>query len=383
MRLCVVSGTFHPEPGGPPTFLYHLLPELQQHGHDIEVLTYGEADAPNTYPYRVTRVSRRQPIPLRLLAFTRAILRAGRRADAFLISDYGLPVALANLILRKPGLLKNVGDFAWEFSTRHHWIPTGQTIDEFQTAPHGVRVNFLRQVQRWYTASADVIVAPSHYSASLVRGWGIATEKVRVIYNALDPIVIHQSRAEARQTLQLDSRRLIVTVARLTPWKGIVHLIRALPEVQRSVPGARLIVVGDGPERAALEKEASPLGESVTFVGTQSPERVRLYLRAADVFALFSTYEGLPHTVLEAMQVNTPVVVSDAGGNVEVVTDGETGWVVTKGDERGLAAALCEALQNPTEAARRAQAAQSQLSRFSWPHLVDEYDLALKSLAHV
>jgi len=117
------------------------------------------------------------------------------------------------------------------------------------------------------------------------------------------------------------------------------------------------------------------------FVGTQSPERVRLYLRAADLFALFSTYEGLPHTVLEAMQVGTPVVVSDAGGNTEVVTNGETGWVVPKGDERALAAALVEGLNNPALARRYAQTALARLDRFSWARLVDDYDAALRGLA--
>src|SRR5512134_3585624 len=115
MRLCVVSGTFHPEPGGPGTFLAHLLPALQARGHAVEVVTYGEANAPDDYSYPVTRISRRQPIPLRLLAFARAVWRAGRRADVFFVSDYGLPVALANRLVRRPILLKNVGDFAWEF----------------------------------------------------------------------------------------------------------------------------------------------------------------------------------------------------------------------------------------------------------------------------
>jgi len=92
MRLCVVSGTFHPEPGGPPTFLHRLLPELQARGHIVDVLTYGEADAPTEYPYRVTRISRRQSIPKRLLAFTREVSSVGRRADVFFVSDYGLSI---------------------------------------------------------------------------------------------------------------------------------------------------------------------------------------------------------------------------------------------------------------------------------------------------
>lgn len=380
MNICVVSGTFHPEPGGPPTFLYRLLPELMRRGYEIAVVTFGEADALTDYPYPVTRISRRQPILFRLLAFARAVLRAGRRVDVFFVSDYGLPVAMANLILRRPILLKNVGDFAWEFSTRHKWIPAGQTIDEFQAAPHSLRVNFLRAVRRWYTGAADTVVAPSRYSAGLVIGWGIPESKVRVIYNALDPVGDLPTRESARTQLNLTGP-LIVTVARLTPWKGIGGVIRSLAGARIEFPSARLIVVGDGPERPALEREAASLGDAVSFVGTQSPECVRLYLRAADVFVLFSTYEGLPHTVIEAMQAGTPVVVSDAGGNTEVVTDGESGWVVPKDDETALAISIIEVLRDPVLAASRAQAASVMLNRFSWPRLVDEYDAALRSVA--
>ncbi len=382
MRIAVVSGTFHPEPGGPPAFLYRLLPELVRRGHSVEVVTYGEADAPRDYPYRVTRISRCQPIPLRLLGLARAVFSAGRRAEAFFVSDYGLPVALANLFLRRPIILKNVGDFAWEFSTRHGWIPHGQTVDQFQTAPHSLRsprVKLLRRVQRWYTGAASVVVAPSHYSARLVVGWGIPAAKIKVIYNALDPAISLPSLEAARAQLALGSGPVLLTVARLAPWKGIDGLIRALPVIRQQFPAARLVIVGDGPERAALQAQAAPLGQAVQFTGALPPAQVWQHLRAADVFVLFSTYEGLPHTVLEAMQAGTPVVVSDAGGNVEVVTGGETGWVVPSSDERALAAAILEALGNPARAAARAEAASRSLSRFSWETMVDEYEAVLRA----
>lgn len=380
MNICVVSGTFHPEAGGPPAFLYRLLPELVRRGHAVEVVTYGEADAPRDYPYRVTRISRRQPIPLRLPALARAVLAAGRRAEVFFVSDYGLPVALANIFLRRPIVLKNVGDFAWEFSTRHGWIPQGQTIDQFQTAPHSLRVKLLRRVQRWYTGAASVVVAPSHYSARLVVGWGIPAAKVKVIYNALDPVIGLPSREAAREQLALGGGPVLLTVARLVPWKGIGGLIRALPVIRQQYPAARLVIVGDGPERAALQAQAAPLGPAVQFTGALPPAQVWQHLRAADVFVLFSTYEGLPHTVLEAMQAGTPVVVSDAGGNVEVVTGGETGWVAPSGDERALAAAILEPLGNPARAAARAEAAALRLSRFSWETMVGEYEAVLRTL---
>jgi glycosyltransferase involved in cell wall biosynthesis len=379
MRLCVVTGTFHPEPGGPSTFLYNLLPQLQTRGYEVEVITYGEPEMPKDYPYQVTRISRRQPIPLRVLALAQAVLRAGRRADAFFVSDYGLPVALANLLLGKPILLKNVGDFAWEFSTRHGWIPTGQTIDEFQTAPHSLRINLLRAVQRWYTRAATTVVAPSHYSASLVLGWGIPAGKVKVIHNALDPVKEGQADSSLQPPIQFQHPTLLA-VARLTPWKGLAGIIRALARVRATLPNAQLVVVGDGPERKALEAEAAPLGQAVIFLGTQPPERVHHYLKRADLFILFSTYEGLPHTVIEAMQAGTPVIVSNAGGNTEVVTHNQTGWVVPKGDEAALAAAIIEAINDPALGQQYALAATASLVRFSWPRLVNDYDAALRSL---
>lgn len=379
MRICVISGTFHPEPGGPSTFLYHLLPELQARGYALKVITYGEADAPTDYPYPVERISRHQSIPLRLLKMAKAIWQTGRWADAFFVSDYGLPVAVVNLFLHKPSLLKNVGDFAWEFSTRHRWITLGETIDQFQTMPHSWRVNLLRRVQHWYTRAATRVVAPSHYSASLVTGWSVPADRVQVIYNALDPLPNLPSHEDARARLGLNGQ-VIVTVARLTPWKGIAGLIEAVGVLRQTLPDVKLVVVGDGPERANLEAAAAPFGGAVSLVGMQSPERVSFYLRAADVFALFSTYEGLPHTVLEAMQVGVPVVVSDAGGNTEVVTEGETGWVVKAGNVAALTTALREALQDKAKAMRQVQAARASLDRFSWTRLVQGYDAALRAL---
>jgi len=381
MRLCVVSGTFHPETGGPPTFLYRLLPELIQRGHSIHVVTYGESDYPTQYPYAVTRISRRQPIPFRLIHMSLTILRVAREADVIFVSDYGLPVVLVNLILRKPILLKNVGDFAWEFSTRHNWIPRGQTIDEFQIAPHSLRVNFLCALQRWYTAAAATVIAPSQYSASLAVGWGIDPRRVQVIYNALDPIRNLPSRDQVRRDLNI-AFPLVLTVARLAPWKNVDKVIRATMRVREKFPKARLIIIGDGPEHSNLQSLISnlQLDDAVSLLGAQPPHVVHHYLRAADVFVLFSTYEGLPHTVLEAMQAESPVIVSDAGGNLEVVEDGITGRVVNKSDEAGLAAAIADVIAHPESAAARAKAAIPKLNRFSWSHLVNNYDRALQEL---
>src|SRR4029079_6969079 len=101
-----------------------------QRGHRIRVVTHGRPGG--TYPYPIERISREQPAPLRLARFTAATLRSDRAADFLYVNDYGLPPTLANLALRKPVVLKIVGDFAWEYATRHGLLPTGLGIDELQ-----------------------------------------------------------------------------------------------------------------------------------------------------------------------------------------------------------------------------------------------------------
>jgi len=122
LKICVVTGTFHPEPGGPSTYLYNLLDDLVRRGHEVAVITYGDLKEDHSYPYPVIRISRRQSVPLRLIKFVYYILSIGRQYDLLFVNNYGLPAVVANAFLRKPMAMKLVGDFAWEYSIRHGLI---------------------------------------------------------------------------------------------------------------------------------------------------------------------------------------------------------------------------------------------------------------------
>src|SRR5207244_12000408 len=118
--------------------------------------------------------------------------------------------------------------------------------------------------------------------------------------------------------------------------KGYDVLLHALS----ALPDAALVLVGDGPERRALEALASSLGldERVLFAGWQA--QPRRYLTTVDVFALPSRFEGFPLAVVEAMLAELPVVASDVGSVPEAVREGETGLLVPPDDPARLAAAL-------------------------------------------
>ena len=102
---------------------------------------------------------------------------------------------------------------------------------------------------------------------------------------------------------------------------------------------------------------------------------------AADVFVLFSTYEGLPHTVLEAIACRTPVVASAVGGTMEVVIDKRSGLLVSPGDEEALAAAICRVLREPEFGRSLADCAHDELRRFSWVRLLDDTEAILREAA--
>jgi glycosyltransferase involved in cell wall biosynthesis len=125
---------------------------------------------------------------------------------------------------------------------------------------------------------------------------------------------------------------VIGSLGRLTAQKGYDVLVRVLADL----PEATLVLVGDGPERTALETLARRLGVADRLVVTGWVEQARSHLATFDLFALPSRWEGMPLVILEAMFAGLPVVASDVGSVAEAVLDGETGFVVTVDDERTL-----------------------------------------------
>ncbi|MCC7106549.1 MAG: glycosyltransferase family 4 protein [Chloroflexi bacterium] len=378
MKILIATGTFHPEIGGPPTYLYALCRSLVERGHRVGVVTYGQRGG--EYPYPVWRVRREQPTPLRLARFALEVVRRGARADVMYVNDYGLPPALANLFLRKPMAMKVVGDFAWEYAVRHALIPGCLSIDEFQARRFSRSVEQLRAMQSWYVSRSDVVVVPSAYLEGIVSHWGVRPERLRVIYNAPTPAP-RRSRATARTELGLtDDTFLVAALARLTAWKGIDHLVAAVGRLVPEAPALRLAVAGDGPERAKLEALAAPLGDAVTLLGEVAREQAVALIQAADVVALPSSYEGLSHVLLEAMEAGRAIVTTAVGGNRELIRDGENGLLISYGDVAGLSLALRRLMSEPGLAERLAAAAAAEAAERSWERLVDRTVGVLESI---
>jgi glycosyltransferase involved in cell wall biosynthesis len=208
----------------------------------------------------------------------------------------------------------------------------------------------------------------------MVMGWGVPEQHIHVIYNAMPPAIqnLPKSQYAARKALEWDDTPTILTAARLTPWKGVDHLIAALKQVDK----VRLIVAGDGEEMPRLQELAKSLGYRVQLLGRVPREKLYLMMKAADYFALYSGYEGLAHTILEALRVGTPIIASDKGGNPEVVRHNENGFLVPYVDVDALTETIQRAI-NPEIQRKLAQNTHLGMERFDFQNMVEETDTIL------
>jgi glycosyltransferase involved in cell wall biosynthesis len=211
-------------------------------------------------------------------------------------------------------------------------------------------------------AAATAVIAVSEYIARRVREAGCPPEKVVVHYIGVDTAYFSPG-TEPRSDMR------VLFVGRLVAKKGVIHLVRAMREVQRAVPEAELVIAGDGNLRAELEDAARDAGVRTTFLGVQTPEQVRALMRGAAVVAGPSIVdargndEGLGLVFIEAQACGTPVVVSTSGGAGEGVVDGETGLLFAPGDEAALAQHLRTLLGDKERRARMGAAARAHVEQ--------------------
>ncbi|MCC5827185.1 glycosyltransferase [Alkalimonas sp.] len=185
--------------------------------------------------------------------------------------------------------------------------------------------------------------------AALVEYEFIPAHKIEVIYNGIEPLQSSEAgKARVRQELGIrPEQRVIGTVARLDPIKNQAMMLEAFALLAPKFPDLVLLLVGDGPERQNLEQLASKLkiSERVIFAGFKSPATD--YMAIMELFLLPSLSEGTSMTLLEAMSLGIPCIVSDVGGNPEVVQHERCGLVLINNTSSFLAERIEYLIDNP------------------------------------
>jgi glycosyltransferase involved in cell wall biosynthesis len=315
---------------------------------------------------------------------------------------------------RKKFLLKIVGDYAWEQGVQRCGVR--DRLDEFAGSiyaastgdnahgSHGRRypalVLLLKNIQRHVADHADHIIVPSQYLKKIIVKWGVSSDKISVIYNSFEVPKDLLAKEEARTKITAPksvsqkviarnnayfsiapSDRLIVSVARLVPWKGLTLLISLMKDF-KEFPNLKLIIIGSGPDRESLERfvKEYDLGAKVAMIAPLPHDRMLEYLSAADLFVLNTAYEGLSHVLLEAMAVGTPIITTAVGGNIELIRNGDQGLLVGYNDQIGLRDAIRKLLSDPLCARDLAARARKKVESFGRDRMLAEVATLMRSL---
>jgi len=346
MRVVLLTGIWPPDVGGPATHGPDFARFLRDRGHDVRVVTMGDAE-PTERPVPVTTIARGKPFVVRYPLVATTGFRLARSAD--LVYATATYAAAAVAATGRPLVAKLVSDPAYE-RARRYGVFTG-SLEDFQQAS-GAGVTTLKRLRSTALRRARRVVVPSRYLADIATGWGLDPSRVEVLVNPAPP-------PQTVEAEPLDPGTLVF-VGRLTEQKGLPVLLEAL----RRVDGAKLVLVGDGPERERLTSLAAQLDLDgrTKFTGSLPRDEVLRYLSGATAAVLSSSWENLPHSAVEALAVGTPVVSTAVGGVPEVVHDRENGLLVPPDDPEALAAALAEVLGDDELRARLAAAAQPSVA---------------------
>jgi glycosyltransferase involved in cell wall biosynthesis len=316
MKIVLATPLYPPEIGGPATYAEILIRELPKRGIEVELVKFSDV--------------RHLPPVVRHIAYAGRVFRSARGAKVIYALDavsVGWPAFFANLFHSKKFIVKMVGDHIWEQGRQRFGIT--QELDALPNASLSWHpyLSFLRLLQQIVMRAADRVIVPSEYLKKVITRWGIREGNIEVIYNGItlpDDILLPTDRPKGL---------LVVSAGRRVPWKGF----EALERVVGKHTDWHLKIIHD-----------MPRGEALGWV------------KSADVFVLNSRYEGLSHILLEAVALGTPIVATNAGGNGEVVKDGETGLLMPVGDDEALSRALDAVAQNPSAADERAERAKAQ-----------------------
>ena len=211
-------------------------------------------------------------------------------------------------------------------------------------------------------------------------------EKIVMIHSGVDIdqyMNVEVNIAEKKRALGLNSKGLVVgTVGWLLPIKGPLHLLKAMSNVWESHPETSLVFVGKGDLEKGLKEEARRMGVSdkVVFLGWR--DDIPEIMQVLDVFVLPSLNEGMGRVLVEAMAAGKPVVASRVGGILDLVKEGQNGFLAEPGDEKDLAIAIKKLLEDKKMRDEMGKRGREMAQDFSVKKMIEKIDVLYESLLH-
>tara|TARA_B100001559_G_scaffold252898_1_gene216674 strand:- start:239 stop:1381 length:1143 start_codon:yes stop_codon:yes gene_type:complete len=322
LKILITVGIYPPDIGGPASFVPKIANLYANQGHKITVICLSDSLYEDQENYKVVRILRYQNLLIRWLKTIFLILRNGHNANLLFVNGLPMESYVANLFLRKKMIRKIVGDWAWERGMNKKLI--NESFDEFQNKNHNLHLEIAKFSRGWTAGKAKLVITPSKHLSTIVQNWGVKEKNLKVIYNGTE---IHDSYDSG--IIVSKTPFTFLTVGRLAPWKNIPTIIKALKIYKKEGMQFKFYIVGSGPEEDNLKElvSASGLQNEVEFTGQLIKTELVEYYKKADIYIQASSYEGLPHVILEAISHSLSIISTPIGGTNEILLDGKNGWV--------------------------------------------------------
>lgn len=364
MKIGIVC---YPSYGGSGVVATELGKQLARRGHEVHFITYERPFKlnkfyENVYFHEVEEIQypvfKYNPYTL---ALANKIVALTRHFELDLVHvHYAMPHSISAFLAKQ--MLKERN------------LPVVTTLHGTDITLVGAQEEFY-EITRLGIEVSDGVTAVSNALTKETREIFKIEQEIETIYNFIDPDEYWRMRIPSlRYKIAKPEEKIIMHISNFRPVKRICDVVKTFNRVVKEIP-AKLLLIGDGPDAAAVEKyaEQAGLGDKIMFLGKQ--ESVVELLSLADLFLLPSEKESFGLVALEAMACEVPVIASDVGGIPEVVEDGLCGYLHPVGDVEGMADKAVKILQDDDlrlQMARRAR--QTAVERFNVNLVIPQYE---------
>ena len=313
-------GIFPPDIGGPATFVPKIAKYFQDElNYEIEILTLSDNKNSNINDdFSVKRIDRNLPIIYRWLKTIFTIYKLGKNKDLIFVNGLGTETTIANIFLKKKIIRKIVGDPVWERAYSKAKI--SESFDEFQVKNYGFSISLQKKVRSFSIKKSDIVVTPSKHLKNFIVNLGFKN-KIEIINNG---VFIPEENTNIFTNDQIN----ITIVSRLVSHKNIEKIIKAISDLNS--PLINLNIIGDGPELNQLQKISleSNNKDNIIFHGKLNRDDINHIFLKSDIYIQASNYEGLPHSLLEAMSYGIPVLCTPVGECKEILGNEDRGYIL-------------------------------------------------------
>ena len=318
MRVLITAGIFPPDIGGPATFVPKIANYFQDElNYEIEILTLSDRKNLNINDdFSVKRINRSLPIIYRWLKTIFTIYKLGGNKDLIFVNGLGTETTIANIFLKKKIIRKIVGDPVWERAYNKSKI--SENFDDFQVRNYGLSISLQKKVRNFSIKKSDIVITPSQHLKDFIINLGFKN-KIKRINNGVN---IPKENGKIFTNDQIN----ITIVSRLVTHKNIEKIIGAISDLNN--PLIKLNIIGDGPELNQLQSIAlkSNHKENIIFHGKLQRDDINNIFLNSDIYVQASNYEGLPHSLLEAMSYGIPVLCTPVGECKELLGNEDRGY---------------------------------------------------------